>query len=42
MAYLGDVLSGSRGIRQNTILTLTLTLHYPGAEDTRSSLDAKR
>ena len=40
VAYLGDVLSGSRGIRQNTILTLTL--HYPDAEDTRASLDAKR
>jgi conjugal transfer ATP-binding protein TraC len=34
------VLSGTRGIRQNTILTLTL--HYPDAEDTRASLDAKR
>ena len=40
VAYLGDVLSGTRGIRQNTILTLTL--HYPDAEDTRASLDAKR
>jgi conjugal transfer ATP-binding protein TraC len=40
VAYLGDVLSGSRGIRQNTILTLTL--HYPDAEDTRASLEAKR
>ena len=39
-AYLGDVMSGTRGIRQNTILTLTL--HYPDAEDTRASLDAKR
>jgi len=40
VAYLGDVLSGSRGIRQNTILTLTL--HYPDAEDTRAALDTKR
>jgi hypothetical protein len=40
MAYLGDVLSGSRGIRQNTILTLTL--HYPDAEDTRATLETKR
>ena len=40
VAYLGDVLSGSRGIRQNTILTLTL--HYPDAEATRAALEAKR
>jgi len=27
LAYLGDVMSGTRGIRQNALLTLTL--HYP-------------
>jgi len=40
MSYLGDVMSGTRGIRQNAILTLTL--HYPDAEDTRTALDTKR
>jgi conjugal transfer ATP-binding protein TraC len=40
MSYLGDVMSGTRGIRQNAILTLTL--HYPDAEDTRTTLDTKR
>lgn len=40
MSYLGDVMSGTRGIRQNAILTLAL--HYPDAEDTRTALDTKR
>lgn len=40
MSYLGDVMSGTRGIRQNAILTLTL--HYPEAEAARASLDTKR
>ena len=40
MSYLGDVLSGTRGIRQNTLLSLTI--HYPDAEATRSKLDTVR
>ena len=40
LAYLGDVMSGTRGIRQNALLTLTL--HYPDAEGTRATLDTKR
>ncbi len=40
MSYLGDVMSGTRGIRQNALLTLTI--HYPDSEATRASLDTKR
>ena len=39
-SYLGDVLSGSRGIRQNCLITLTL--HYPEAEATRAKLESVR
>ena len=31
-SYLGDILSGTRGIRQNALISLTL--HYPDAEST--------
>ncbi len=40
MNYLGDHLSGSRGIRQNCLITLNL--HYPPQENTRFSLENKR
>lgn len=39
-SYLGDILSGTRGIRQNTLISLTL--HYPGSEATRSRLEGLR
>ena len=39
-SYLGDLLSGSRGIRQNTLLSLTL--HYPDAESTRTRQEGVR
>ena len=38
--YLGDLLTGSRGIRQNALITVTL--HYPDAEATRSQLESVR
>lgn len=38
--YLGDLLTGHRGIRQNTLITLTL--HYPDQEATRSQLESVR
>lgn len=40
MNYLGDHLSGSRGIRQNCLITLNL--HYPPQESIRFSLENKR
>ncbi|MBS4050663.1 MAG: type IV secretion system protein TraC [Methylomonas sp.] len=39
-SYLGDILSGTRGIRQNALLSLTL--HYPDAESTRSRQEGVR
>ncbi|MCQ8181021.1 type IV secretion system protein TraC [Methylomonas sp. LW13] len=39
-SYLGDILSGTRGIRQNALLSLTL--HYPDAESTRSKQEGVR
>ncbi|MEN9680598.1 MAG: hypothetical protein RLZZ627_491 [Pseudomonadota bacterium] len=39
-SYLGDVLSGARGIRQNCLITLTL--HYPDSEATKAKLDTVR
>ncbi|WP_347987615.1 type IV secretion system protein TraC [Methylomonas sp. AM2-LC] len=39
-SYLGDILSGTRGIRQNALISLTL--HYPGSEATRSRLEGLR
>ena len=39
-SYLGDLLSGSRGIRQNALISLTL--HYPDAEATRARQDNVR
>jgi conjugal transfer ATP-binding protein TraC len=38
--YLGDLLSGTRGIRQNVLITVTL--HYPDAESTRARLETVR
>lgn len=40
LRYLGDLLSGSRGIRQN--LLLGMTLHYPEAEAHRSRIATSR
>jgi conjugal transfer ATP-binding protein TraC len=39
-SYLGDILSGTRGIRQNTLISLTL--HYPDAESTRARQEGVR
>jgi len=39
-SYLGDILSGTRGIRQNTLISLTL--HYPDAESTRTRQEGVR
>ncbi len=39
-SYLGDLLSGTRGIRQNTLISLTL--HYPDAESTRTRQEGVR
>ena len=39
-SYLGDVLSGARGIRQNCLISLTL--HYPDSETTKARLDTVR
>jgi conjugal transfer ATP-binding protein TraC len=39
-SYLGDVLSGARGIKQNCLITLTL--HYPDSETTKAKLDTVR
>ncbi|AMK79336.1 MULTISPECIES: type IV secretion system protein TraC [Methylomonas] len=39
-SYLGDILSGTRGIRQNALLSLTL--HYPDAESTRTRQEGVR
>ena len=39
-SYLGDLLSGTRGIRQNTLISLTL--HYPDAESTRARQEGVR
>ncbi|MCD2450515.1 type IV secretion system protein TraC [Methylicorpusculum oleiharenae] len=39
-SYLGDILSGTRGIRQNALLSLTL--HYPDAEATRTQQEGMR
>ena len=39
-SYLGDILSGTRGIRQNALISLTL--HYPDAESTRSRQESVR
>lgn len=39
-SYLGDLLSGTRGIRQNVLITVTL--HYPDAESTRARLESVR
>ena len=39
-SYLGDVLSGARGIKQNCLITLTL--HYPDSETTKAKLDTLR
>ena len=38
--YLGDLLSGTRGIRQNVLIGMTL--HYPDAEDHRIKLSTTR
>lgn len=38
--YLGDPLSGTRGIRQNILITITL--HYPDAENTKAHLERVR
>ena len=38
--YLGDLLSGSRGIRQNVLMGMTL--HYPDAESHRTGLSTTR
>ncbi|WGS88655.1 type IV secretion system protein TraC [Methylomonas sp. UP202] len=40
LSYLGDLLSGARGIRDNVLLTVTL--HYPDSEATRMKLETKR
>ena len=40
LRYLGDLLSGSRGIKGNVILGMTL--HYPDAESSRNRLSASR
>ncbi|EIC28461.1 type IV secretion system protein TraC [Methylomicrobium album] len=39
-SYLGDILSGTRGIRQNALISLTL--HYPDAESTRARQEGVR
>lgn len=39
-SYLGDILSGTRGIRQNALISLTL--HYPDAESTRTRQEGMR
>jgi len=39
-SYLGDILSGTRGIRQNTLICLTL--YYPDAESTRTRQEGVR
>ncbi len=39
-SYLGDILSGTRGIRQNALISLTL--HYPDAEATRTRQEGVR
>jgi conjugal transfer ATP-binding protein TraC len=39
-SYLGDILSGTRGVRQNALLSLTL--HYPDAESTRTRQEGVR
>jgi conjugal transfer ATP-binding protein TraC len=39
-SYLGDLLSGTRGIRQNALISLTL--HYPDAESTRARQEGVR
>ncbi|OAH97062.1 type-IV secretion system protein TraC [Methylomonas methanica] len=39
-SYLGDILSGTRGIRQNALISLTL--HYPDAESTRTRQEGVR
>ena len=39
-SYLGDILSGTRGIRQNALLSLPL--HYPDAESTRTRQEGVR
>jgi len=38
--YLGDCLTGSRGIRQNVMITTTI--HYPEAEKMRPKLEAQK
>ena len=40
LRYLGDLLSGSRGIRQNVLLGMTL--HYPDIESHKSRIAASR
>lgn len=40
LRYLGDLLSGSRGIRQNVLLGVTL--HYPEAESHKSRIATSR
>jgi hypothetical protein len=39
-SYLGDLLSGTRGIRQNALISLTI--HYPDAESTRARQEGVR
>ncbi|TPQ27614.1 type IV secretion system protein TraC [Methylomonas koyamae] len=40
LSYLGDLLSGARGIRDNVLISVTL--HYPDSEATRMKLETKR
>lgn len=39
-SYLGDILSGSRGLRENVLITLSL--HYPDVESTKARLETQR
>lgn len=38
--YLGDFFSGSRGIRENVMITATI--HFPDAQSTKAGLETKR